>query len=864
MTTEGPRPPSAEPSPDGATLSSLLGPPGSVAPTARIQFSGYAVPGKVIAGRYTIREPIGRGGMGEVWRAADAIGGGEVAIKLVPALAPAEQDQVRRELAALRWLRLPGVVQLLDDGRVDDRCFLVMELVEGEPFLDRRARWEEVAAPTLELLENLARVHFAGVVHRDLKPANVRLDRAGHPVLLDFGIARGVAIGGGTVGVEGTPFTMAPEVLAGRPCDGRADLYALGVMLYYCLSSGRMPHGGTRADILSAERVPLKVYAPGLPANVRHTIDAMLSIAPTDRPSSALEALSALGGHPPPTLTPAADAADGQGLRPLFVGQDGFLHVQQDAATLLWERTGGARDRVARELAGWIRSGLAHWIGDQVKIDRSAVERLRGGLRLGPEPDLAGLSAAAAKLYRRLQIEWPDGSAVEGPDWDELQARGLVWALPDGRAGVTPYVRRSDDDGEHLRIAASLASGEQRLRQLVAGEAPPEVVAAEAEETARALQDSGQLSRALAAVEVGLAAARRAEDATREERLLAELTTALLAQNSRSALDRAHYELNRSELSSAGAMRGLVRAFVAAWSGEPERAEQELATVPVFAHPELEVWRQASRVRAATYRSLPEQQHVLDELAGWAAEVPAVRHHRYLGWLANVRYQRGDYAAAARIWAAAAVAPHSAAFARLVNSGNAAWAWLDALDLEQAVRAATETARLARDMRLANHEARAAAVLRMAAYRQAVPLLPQVDTVGCAAEVGVYHHAIFALCEGAIAWRCAQHDVASRLATDAVRGFRSLGRHAVACLAGALAALCDRDLHRAAECARQLPLEGAPEIEIQVCGLLARVDREGSGPYLARARALAHVRPPASHPIRLDVLSIEECLEVAP
>ena len=114
--------------------------------------------------------------MGEVWRATDRLGGGEVAVKLVSAQAVSEQDQVRRELAALRWLRLPGVVQLLDDGRLDTRVFLVMSLVEGKPFLEGRGEWDPVAAAVLELLENLARVHLAGVVHRDLKPANIRVD----------------------------------------------------------------------------------------------------------------------------------------------------------------------------------------------------------------------------------------------------------------------------------------------------------------------------------------------------------------------------------------------------------------------------------------------------------------------------------------------------------------------------------------------------------------------------------------------------------------------------------------------------------------------------------------------------------------
>ena len=129
--------------------------------------------------RYQIRDPLGdklgAGGFGAVYRATDRVTGEQVAVKLLdPGRGAAP---VRREAVALRGLRLPGVVRLLDEGREEDRPFLVMELVEGQPFpgLATPAPWAAIEDATLRLLEVLGRVHAAGVLHLDIKPANVRV-----------------------------------------------------------------------------------------------------------------------------------------------------------------------------------------------------------------------------------------------------------------------------------------------------------------------------------------------------------------------------------------------------------------------------------------------------------------------------------------------------------------------------------------------------------------------------------------------------------------------------------------------------------------------------------------------------------------
>ncbi|MEQ1571866.1 MAG: serine/threonine-protein kinase, partial [Myxococcota bacterium] len=719
----------------------------------------------VIANRYECSARVGRGGMGEVWRAFDRIGGVDVALKLIPALSSHQQDQVRRELSALRWLRLPGVVQLLDDGRYDARYFLVMPLVSGEPFLEGRGTWDQVARPVLELLENLARVHLAGVVHRDLKPANVQLDRDGHPVLLDFGVARGRAIGGGPGGVEGTPETMAPEQLLGRPCDGRADLYAVGAMVYRYLC-GRWPHDGDMLARTSLPAEPIASRVAGVPPRVAEVIDQLLAYVPDDRPASAIDVLVALGGLPPPAFTPDGDAARPEDLRPLFHGSDGFGQAQQDAAHVLFERTAGRRERVGAELAGWIRAGLAHWQAERVAIDAVAVERLRAGLRLGTAPDRAGLSAAADALYERLQLEWPDAPIERGRAWDELVARGLAWPLPSGRAGVDPYVRGVEDRGAHLRVAETLPTGERRLRHLVAGDAPPEEVAHEARAVAERLREVGQLARAAVVAELGLAAAREARDAVRELALLTEYTLAQLAQGFPRALDRAQYELERAVAQGpqVTAIGWVVQAFRAAITGDPSRAESLLAELTPFDDPSLEVWRQGARVRAAARRSLEAEELLIAEIAPWARSgggASWAAHHA--NWLGNLRYRQYEFRAAAGLFAQAASEHRSEAF-RLAARVNEAGAWLDALELDQAAAAAAGAKRTARALRLAEHEARAVWVERAAAYRAERPVAARVELVDAAVALGPYHEGMYALTEAAIAWRAGDRATAGWLA----------------------------------------------------------------------------------------------------
>jgi eukaryotic-like serine/threonine-protein kinase len=256
-----------------------------------------ASPGVPLEGRYRLDAPIAAGGMGEVWRATDLVLDRPVAVKLLrPGFAGPEEDlaRFRAEARHTGLLSHPGIAKVYD-YRDGDPPYLVMELVDG-PSLARLLDDGPVApALTMSLIAQAARAlqaaHAAGLVHRDIKPGNMLVSRGRYVKITDFGIA--YAVGSTPLtrpGVlMGTPAYLAPERAAGMPATPAADLYALGIVAYQCLT-GRVPFGGEPLAVALAHREqPLPPLPASVPADVAALVADLTAKDPSARPASAGE-----------------------------------------------------------------------------------------------------------------------------------------------------------------------------------------------------------------------------------------------------------------------------------------------------------------------------------------------------------------------------------------------------------------------------------------------------------------------------------------------------------------------------------------------------------------------------------------------
>jgi serine/threonine-protein kinase len=209
--------------------------------------------GSLFAGRYQIIEELGHGGMGRIYRALDKKLNEEVALKLVRPEIAADRSTLERfhnELKLARKISHPHVGRMYELMEEAGTHFITMEYVPGQDLrgLIRQTRQLTVATAIYigkEICEGLAEAHKQGVIHRDLKPSNIIIDRAGGARIMDFGIARSLAVKSRTgAGVMiGTPEYMSPEQVEGKEVDQRSDIYSLGVILYEMLT-GRVPFEG--------------------------------------------------------------------------------------------------------------------------------------------------------------------------------------------------------------------------------------------------------------------------------------------------------------------------------------------------------------------------------------------------------------------------------------------------------------------------------------------------------------------------------------------------------------------------------------------------------------------------------------------
>ncbi|MDP3151122.1 MAG: protein kinase [Archangium sp.] len=286
-------------------------------PTQRSEPTGL---GRVIGGRYRLDSRLAAGGMGEVYQATHIELGRKLALKLMRPSLSAEAsfvERFRREAMTASRLGHPHIVDIIDSGRSDDgQFYFVMEFLDGKT-LSAVIDQGPVGLPlALELVTQIAQAldvaHRAGVVHRDLKPDNVIvLDRSGGPFvkLVDFGIAKVVAATDQKLTshglIMGTPQYMAPEQAAGLAVDARADVYALGLILFELLTGHPPLIGETPALIMSAH---ISTVAPPLPAafpaSLRTLVSRALAKSPAERPQSMAEVLSALATVPREVVKP--------------------------------------------------------------------------------------------------------------------------------------------------------------------------------------------------------------------------------------------------------------------------------------------------------------------------------------------------------------------------------------------------------------------------------------------------------------------------------------------------------------------------------------------------------------------------------
>jgi serine/threonine-protein kinase len=358
----------------------------------------------LLAGRYRIIALLGKGGMGEVYRADDLTLGQPVALKFLPEEASRDEsllERFRNEVRIARRVSHPNVCRVYDVGEVDGHTFFTMEYVDGEDLaslLRRIGRLPQDKAIEIarQLCAGLAAAHAKGVLHRDLKPANIMLDGRGQVVITDFGLA---GLNNQIQGADirsGTPAYMSPEQLTGKEVTAKSDLYALGLVLYEIFTGKRAFTAEALAELVRTRGE----VTPSRPSSVVKDLDPAvervilrcLEPEPSRRPASALSVAGALPGGDPL----AAALAAGETPSPEMVAAAG--------------ETSGLAPRIAIACLAAILIGFAATV--YVIIGHSALDRM--GVEQSPEV----LTQKAREMIARFGYEGRPADSFADFDYD--------------------------------------------------------------------------------------------------------------------------------------------------------------------------------------------------------------------------------------------------------------------------------------------------------------------------------------------------------------------------------------------------------------------------------------------------------------
>lgn len=272
---------------------------------------GRFAPGTLLNGRYRIIALLGKGGMGEVYRATDLTLGQSVALKFLPALGagdPRLLERFHNEVRIARQVSHPNVCRVYDIGEAEGLVYLSMEYVDGEDLstlLKRIGRLPSEKATEIarKICAGLAAAHDRGVIHRDLKPHNVMLDKRGEVLICDFGLAALPEQINPAEFRQGTPAYMAPEQIKGTAVTAQSDIYALGLVLYE-LYTGKRPYSGKNVQEILVQQEAMDMtsmssHAQDIDPVVENIIKRCLDPEPNKRPSNALLVSMALPGGDP-------------------------------------------------------------------------------------------------------------------------------------------------------------------------------------------------------------------------------------------------------------------------------------------------------------------------------------------------------------------------------------------------------------------------------------------------------------------------------------------------------------------------------------------------------------------------------------